>query len=189
MGPGGIIEGAHAGLVVIDMSTITPVVASTLAARLAEYGITLLDAPVGGGDAGAMAGTLSIMVGGDEETFKRCMPIFQALGKTIVHVGASGAGQDHSAPADLSWTSLPIVLGSLEVQDDRRGKQVCFDHVGPDYCEFETACKRSGCRRDGQVWHQTCPGFGHLDAYPAQDGQRDKKGPGTCISTLEFRVP
>jgi 2-hydroxy-3-oxopropionate reductase len=93
VGPGGIIEGTHAGLVVIDMSTITPVVASTLAARLAEYGITLLDAPVSGGDAGAMAGTLSIMVGGDEETFKRCMPIFQALGKTIVHVGASGAGQ------------------------------------------------------------------------------------------------
>src|SRR5229473_3705585 len=93
VGPGGIIEGAHAGLVVIDMSTIAPVVASTLATRLAETGITLLDAPVSGGDAGAMAGTLSIMVGGDEETFKRCMPIFQALGKTIVHVGASGAGQ------------------------------------------------------------------------------------------------
>jgi len=93
VGPGGISEGAHAGLVVIDMSTIAPVVASTLAARLAKYGITLLDAPVSGGDAGAMAGTLSIMVGGDEETFKHCMPIFQALGKTIVHVGASGAGQ------------------------------------------------------------------------------------------------
>ena len=93
LGPGGMIEGAHAGLVVIDMSTITPVVASTLATRLAEYGITLLDAPVSGGDAGASAGTLSIMVGGNAETFKRCTPIFQALGKTIVYVGGSGAGQ------------------------------------------------------------------------------------------------
>jgi 2-hydroxy-3-oxopropionate reductase len=93
VGPDGIIEGTHAGLVVIDMSTIAPVVASTLAARLAEDGITLLDAPVSGGEKGAVAGTLSIMVGGDEETCKRCLPIFQALGKTIVHVGASGAGQ------------------------------------------------------------------------------------------------
>src|SRR5947209_7659554 len=93
VGPGGIVEGAHAGLVVIDMSTIAPVVASTLAARLAEHGIIMLDAPVSGGDAGAIAGTLSIMVGGDADTFKRCMPIFQALGKTIVHVGGSGAGQ------------------------------------------------------------------------------------------------
>src|SRR5713226_9369040 len=93
VGPSGILEGAHAGLVVIDMSTIAPVVASTLAARLTEHGLTMLDAPVSGGDTGAIAGTLSIMVGGDEDTFRRCLPIFQALGRTIVHVGGSGAGQ------------------------------------------------------------------------------------------------
>ena len=93
LGPGGIIEGAHAGLVVIDMSTIAPVVASTLAARLTEHSIDMLDAPVSGGDTGAIAATLSIMVGGDEATFRRCLPIFQALGKTIVHVGGNGAGQ------------------------------------------------------------------------------------------------
>ncbi len=93
LNPGGIVEGAHTGLVVIDMSTIAPVVASTLAARLAEKDIIMLDAPVSGGDAGAIAATLSIMVGGDEATFRRSMPIFQALGKTIVHVGGSGAGQ------------------------------------------------------------------------------------------------
>lgn len=90
---GGIIEGAHPGLVVIDMSTIAPMVASTLAARLAEKDIIMLDAPVSGGDAGAIAATLSIMVGGDEETFRNSLPIFQALGKTIVRVGESGAGQ------------------------------------------------------------------------------------------------
>jgi 2-hydroxy-3-oxopropionate reductase len=93
LGPDGAIEGARAGLIVIDMSTISPVVTRTLAARLAAHGITMLDAPVSGGDKGAIAGTLSIMVGGDEDTFKRCMPIFQAMGKTIVHVGGSGAGQ------------------------------------------------------------------------------------------------
>lgn len=97
--------------------------------------------------------------------------------------------RDIAASCDVVITSPAIVLGSLEVQDYRRGKQVCFDNVGPDYCEFETACKRSGCRRDGQVWHQTCPGFGHLDAYPAQDGQRGRKGPDACVSPLEFRDP
>jgi len=130
VGPGGIIEGAHAGLVVIDMSTIAPVVASALAARLAEYGITLLDAPVSGGDAGAMAGTLSIMVGGDEETFKRCMPIFQALGKTIVHVGASGAGQVVKACNQIvvalviEAVSEALVLGSKAGVDPAKILQV-----------------------------------------------------------------
>ena len=130
VGPGGIIEGAHAGLVVIDMSTIAPVVASTLAARLAEYGITLLDAPVSGGDAGAMAGTLSIMVGGDEETFKRCMPIFVALGKTIVHVGASGAGQVVKACNQIvvalviEAVSEALVLGSKAGVDPAKILQV-----------------------------------------------------------------
>ncbi len=83
LGPDGVSEGAHAGLVVIDMSTISPIVARTLAARLAEHGIAMLDAPVSGGDTGAIAGTLSIMVGGDEDTFKHCMPIFQAFCKAI----------------------------------------------------------------------------------------------------------
>jgi 2-hydroxy-3-oxopropionate reductase len=93
VGPGGVIEGAHPGLIAIDMSTISPAVTSEVAAQLAKYGITLLDAPVSGGDKGAIAGTLSIMVGGDAAAFERCQPIFQALGKTIVRVGESGAGQ------------------------------------------------------------------------------------------------
>ncbi len=93
LGSGGCIEGAHAGLVVIDMSTIAPAMASALAVRLSEKDITMLDAPVSGGDKGAIAAALSIMVGGDKEAFLRCMPIFQALGTTIVHVGESGAGQ------------------------------------------------------------------------------------------------
>jgi 2-hydroxy-3-oxopropionate reductase len=93
IGHDGVIEGAHKGLIVIDMSTISPIVTSTLAARLAENDVIMLDAPVSGGDKGAITGMLSIMVGGDEDAFKKCLPIFQALGKTIVRVGESGAGQ------------------------------------------------------------------------------------------------
>ena len=93
LGPKGIIEGGHPGLVHIDMSTISPAVTRRIASHLAEKGIEMLDAPVSGGDTGAQAGTLSIMVGGKEETFQRCRPIFEVLGRTIVHCGPNGAGQ------------------------------------------------------------------------------------------------
>src|SRR5947209_5719640 len=118
LGSEGVIEGAREGLIVIDMSTISPIVTRTLAARLAERGIAMLDAPVSGGDKGAIAGTLSIMVGGDEATFQRCLPIFQALGKTIVHVGESGAGQIVKAcnqivvALTIEAVSEALVLGS-----------------------------------------------------------------------------
>jgi 2-hydroxy-3-oxopropionate reductase len=130
LGPDGIIEGAHPGLVVIDMSTIAPVVASALAARLAEKDIIMLDAPVSGGDKGAIAATLSIMVGGDEETFRRCTPIFQALGKTIVHVGESGAGQVVKACNQIvvalviEAVSEALVLGSKAGVDPAKILQV-----------------------------------------------------------------
>ncbi len=93
LGPNGIIEGGQPGLVHIDMSTISPAVTRRIASRLAEKGVEMLDAPVSGGDTGAQAGTLSIMVGGKEETFQRCRPIFEVLGRTIVHCGPNGAGQ------------------------------------------------------------------------------------------------
>jgi len=93
LGPKGIIEGGRPGLVHIDMSTISPAVTRRIASRLAEEGMEMLDAPVSGGDTGARAGTLSIMVGGKEQTFQRCRPIFEVLGRTIVHCGPNGAGQ------------------------------------------------------------------------------------------------
>ena len=130
LGPAGVIEGAHAGLIVVDMSTISPAVTKTLASRLAERGIAMLDAPVSGGDRGAVAGTLSIMVGGDQETFKRCLPIFQALGKTIVHVGESGAGQVVKACNQIvvalviEAVSEALVLGSKAGVDPAKILQV-----------------------------------------------------------------
>jgi len=93
LGPGGIIEGGRPGLVHVDMSTISPAVTRRIASRLAEEGFEMLDAPVSGGETGAQAGTLSIMVGGKEETLQRCRPVLEALGRTIVHCGPSGAGQ------------------------------------------------------------------------------------------------
>ena len=92
-GPDGVFAGARDGLIVIDMSTISPVVTKQLVDEARGSGIRMLDAPVSGGDKGAIAGTLSIMVGGDAELFAECRTIFEAMGKTIVHVGPNGAGQ------------------------------------------------------------------------------------------------
>ncbi len=93
LGQDGIIEGAHAGLIYIDNSTIKPKTARKIAQALAEVGVAALDAPVSGGDIGAREGTLSIMVGGPKDAFERTLPLFQAMGRTITWVGESGAGQ------------------------------------------------------------------------------------------------
>lgn len=90
---GGVIHGARPGSLVIDMSTISPQATQRIAARLAERHIHMLDAPVSGGSEGAARGTLSIMVGGDAAQFERALPVFQAMGKTITHLGSIGAGQ------------------------------------------------------------------------------------------------
>ena len=93
LGSGGVIEAAREGLTVIDMSTISPSVTREIAAELAKRGANMLDAPVSGGQWGAIQGTLAIMVGGEKATVEACMPVFQAMGQRIVHVGPSGAGQ------------------------------------------------------------------------------------------------
>jgi len=93
LGENSIIEGIEPDSVVIDMSTISPQATQKIATRLREKGAHLLDAPVSGGEGGAIAGTLSIMVGGDAEVFERCQPILRAMGKNIIHVGGNGMGQ------------------------------------------------------------------------------------------------
>lgn len=91
-GPDGAIHGLGAASVCVDHSTIGPSQARALAARCAEHGVTFLDAPVSGGPWGAEAGTLSIMAGGDAAAFQRALPVLQAMGQRIYHVGPSGAG-------------------------------------------------------------------------------------------------
>ncbi len=92
-GAGGVLEGAAPGSLVIDMSSIDPAPTRAMAETFAARDVAMLDAPVSGGERGAIDATLSIMVGGDDAAVQRAMRLFQALGKTIVHVGPSGAGQ------------------------------------------------------------------------------------------------
>ena len=92
LGPDGVLAGAKPGTVVIDMTTNEPGMAPEIAAAARAKGVLTLDAPVTGGDVGAKAGTLSIMVGGDEEVAAAVRPLFEAMGKTIVHQGQDGAG-------------------------------------------------------------------------------------------------
>jgi len=93
LGPGGVIEGLSAGMLFVDMSTIAPATAKQVYQRLIGLGVESLDAPVSGGEVGAKAGSLSIMVGGQEKAFARALPIFQILGKNIVLIGGPGSGQ------------------------------------------------------------------------------------------------
>jgi 2-hydroxy-3-oxopropionate reductase len=93
LGSGGVLEGASAGSLVIDMSSIDPLATRRFAAAFAVRDVALLDAPVSGGEKGAIDAALSIMVGGETDAFDRAQPVLQALGTSIVHVGPSGAGQ------------------------------------------------------------------------------------------------
>ena len=93
LGQNGAIEGAKPGSVVIDMSTISPSVTRTIAGRLKGRGVDMLDAPVSGSVPGAVGATLSIMVGGGEEVFDRCLPVFEKMGSRITHCGGNGMGQ------------------------------------------------------------------------------------------------
>ena len=93
LGQSGIVEGASSGLIVIDMSSISPTVARRISRTLEKKGVYMLDAPVSGGEAGAREATLSIMVGGRKEIYEKCKPLLSALGKKITYMGDSGSGQ------------------------------------------------------------------------------------------------
>jgi 2-hydroxy-3-oxopropionate reductase len=118
VGENGVLEGIKEGALVVDTSTISPVVTEELAAKVKEKGASMLDAPVSGGDVGAIEGTLSIMVGGSEEDFERARPLFEAMGKTVTHVGETGAGQVAKAANQIvvaltiEAVSEALVLGS-----------------------------------------------------------------------------
>jgi 2-hydroxy-3-oxopropionate reductase len=92
-GEGGLLEGAAEGSLIVDMSTSSPLLARQLASMARERGVRMLDGPVSGGDVGARDGTLSILVGGEDEDFERARPLFEVMGETVVHVGGAGAGQ------------------------------------------------------------------------------------------------
>jgi 2-hydroxy-3-oxopropionate reductase len=110
----GIFAGAKAGMFLIDMSSISPIVARKLAAEAKNLGCDMLDAPVSGGEAGAISASLSIMIGGKAAAVERAMPIFNSLGKNIVHVGEAGAGQVTKAANQMVvGTTIAIISEAL----------------------------------------------------------------------------
>jgi 2-hydroxy-3-oxopropionate reductase len=117
-GEGGVLEGIRDGALLVDMSTISPVVTEELSEKVREKGASMLDAPVSGGDVGAIEGALSIMVGGSEEDFERARPLFDVMGKVATHVGPIGAGQVVKAcnqivvALTIEAVSEALVLGS-----------------------------------------------------------------------------
>lgn len=121
LGERGIIEGAHAGLIFVDNSTIKPASARMIAAKLKEKGVIALDAPVSGGDIGAKNGTLTIMVGGEAEAVEKVMPVFQAMGKTVTHVGAAGAGQVAKAANQIMVAAQMVAMAELLVFSRKAG--------------------------------------------------------------------
>ena len=121
LGPNGILETARPGLVFVDNSTIKPATARQLAARLAEKDVFALDAPVSGGDIGARNGTLTIMVGGDAAALEKIMPVLLAMGKTVTHVGETGAGQVAKAANQIMVAAQMVALGELLVFSQKAG--------------------------------------------------------------------
>lgn len=117
----GICAGAHAGLIFVDNSTIKPASARMIAAALKEKGVLALDAPVSGGDIGAKNGTLTIMVGGEAEALEKAMPVFQAMGKTVTHVGEAGAGQVAKAANQIMVAAQMVAMGELLVFSKKAG--------------------------------------------------------------------
>jgi 2-hydroxy-3-oxopropionate reductase len=115
LGPSGILEGAHASLVFVDNSTIRPATARKIATQMGEKGVSCLDAPVSGGDVGARNATLTIMIGGPIQALERARPVLEAIGKTITHVGDSGAGQIAKAANQIMVAAQMVAMGELLV--------------------------------------------------------------------------
>jgi 2-hydroxy-3-oxopropionate reductase len=120
-GEKGILASVKSGSLLIDMSSISPIVARKLAAEAAKRGCDMLDAPVSGGEAGAMSASLSIMIGGTIPAVERAMPIFQALGKNIVHVGDAGAGQVTKAANQMVVGTTIAIVGEALVLAAKAG--------------------------------------------------------------------
>ncbi len=121
LGENGIAADAHPGLIWVDNSTIKPATARSLAEKLAGLGVLSLDAPVSGGDVGARQGTLAIMVGGPAEALEKVMPVLLAMGKTVTHVGAAGAGQVAKAANQIMVSAQMVAMGELLIFSQKAG--------------------------------------------------------------------
>ena len=116
-----LLEGAAEGTLLVDMSTSSPALARELSRTAREGGIGVLDAPVSGGDVGAIEGTLSIMVGGEKDDFERARPLFEAMGRTVTHVGEAGAGQTVKACNQIVVALVIEAVSEALVLGERAG--------------------------------------------------------------------
>jgi 3-hydroxyisobutyrate dehydrogenase len=157
--PGGVIEAAGAGALLIDSSTIDVATAREMAARAAEKRLAMVDAPVSGGVAGAEAGTLTFMVGGEEAAFERARPILEGMGKTVVHAGGSGNGQAAKICNNMILGVSMIVVSEAFLLAEKLGLDA--------QRLFDIASKSSG-----QCWSMTsyCPVPGPVPTSPANRG-------------------
>ncbi len=121
LGSEGVIAGAHPGLIFVDNSTIKPETARYIAAELAKVGVRALDAPVSGGEIGAIQGTLTIMVGGPQDAFDAVLPLFRAMGKTVTRIGDSGAGQIAKAANQIIVAAQMAALAEALVLVQKSG--------------------------------------------------------------------
>ncbi len=121
LGGDGILSGAASGCIFVDNSTIKPAVSRQIALRLDEKGIMALDAPVSGGQIGAQNATLTIMVGGPAAALETVMPVFQAMGKTITHIGAAGSGQIAKAANQIMVAAQMVAMGELLIFAQKAG--------------------------------------------------------------------
>jgi 2-hydroxy-3-oxopropionate reductase len=156
-GEDGVLANASSGTLLIDMSTIRPETSVAVAKAGGERGIAVLDAPVSGGEAGAKQAALSIMVGGNEADFASAKPLFEAVGKTIVHVGAHGAGQVVKAANQLvvggtyALVSEAIVLLEASGVDPKAGMDVLAGGLA--------ASRILDLKRDSMIAREFKPGF------------------------------
>lgn len=121
LGEEGVIQGSTPGMIFVDNSTIKPETARKISETFAEVDVHALDAPVSGGDVGAKAGTLAIMVGGSREAFEQVLPVFQAMGKTVSHVGGSGAGQVAKACNQIMVAAQMVAMAELLLMAKKSG--------------------------------------------------------------------
>jgi len=128
LGPDGLIEGASKDDIYVDMSTIAPSVAAEVAEAMGEKGVRCLDAPVSGGDVGAVNATLSIMVGGDEATFNEMLSVFEVMGKTVTLCGPSGAGQTVKACNQIQVALNIVGMGEALVLGAKAGVDPAIIH-------------------------------------------------------------
>ena len=137
LGPDGLIEGVREGMILIDNSTIKPSSARRIAEIMAEKGVACLDAPVSGGDIGAINGTLTIMVGGEKEAFERSLPVLKVVGKSITLIGEAGTGQITKCANQIMVAAQMVAMGELLILAKKAGADRWMSN--PRACSKATA--------------------------------------------------